>query len=138
MQTKVETIVDLGNTRVFADAPDLSPAIQIVSKELPEDSHTAQVAIFVRGEQVKAFKDQLADKQFALSIHDQLDTGWQLKAVNARALFTKIMASGKPLEDVIEKHSYYGIKTGLNEAFIINQDTKDSLVKEDSNLCDSY
>ncbi len=74
-QTKVETIVDLGNTRVFADAPDLSPSIQIVSKEVPEDSHTAQVAVFARGEQIKAFRDQLADRLFTVSIHDQLDKG---------------------------------------------------------------
>ncbi|MGH2510013.1 MAG: Eco57I restriction-modification methylase domain-containing protein, partial [Ktedonobacteraceae bacterium] len=34
-QTSVEQIIDLGNTRVFADAPDLSPAIQIVRKLAP-------------------------------------------------------------------------------------------------------
>ena len=131
-QTKVETIVDLGNTRVFADAPDLSPAIQIVSKAVPEDSHTAQVAIFARGEQVKAFKDQLADRLFALSIHDQLDTGWQLRSTDTRALFTKLITLGKPLEDVIKQHLFYGVKTGFNEAFIINQTTRDALVKADS------
>lgn len=32
LQTSVEQVIDLGNTRVFADAPDLSPAIQLVRK----------------------------------------------------------------------------------------------------------
>lgn len=129
-QTKVETIVCVGNTRVFADAPDLSPSIQIVSKEIPDDTHTAKIATFVRGEQIKAFKDQLADRLFALSIFDQLDTGWQLTMPELRTLFTKIMKVGKPLGEFVAKHMYRGVLTGLNEAFIIDQIIRDELVKE--------
>jgi type I restriction-modification system DNA methylase subunit len=131
-QTTVETIVELGNTRVFADAPDLSPSIQIVSKTLPEGEYQAQVAIFSRGEQVKVFKEQLADRQFALSIHDQLDTGWQLTSDDSRKLFSKLMATGNPLGDVIERRMYRGVLTGLNAAFIIDQATRDRLIKEDT------
>ena len=129
-QTTVETIVDLGNTRVFADAPDLSPSVQIVHKTLPTDKHAAQVAVFGRGESIKSFREQLADKLFPVSIHDQLDTGWQLTNNDLRALFNKIMAAGKPLGEEIEGQMYYGVKTGLNEAFIIDQATRDRLVKE--------
>jgi hypothetical protein len=129
--TTVETIVDLGNTRVFADAPDLSPSIQIVRKTLPEDGHLAQAAIFGRGERVTGFREQLAGKLFALSIHDQLDTGWQMTGDAPRILFAKIMAAGKPLGEVIEKQLYRGILTGLNEAFIIEQSTRDKLVRND-------
>ena len=49
-----------------------------------------------------------------------------------RTLFTKLMATGKSLGDVIEGHMYIGVKTGLNEAFIINQATRDRLVKDDA------
>jgi len=130
-QTTVETIVDLGNTRVFADAPDLSPSIQIVRKMRPEDKYVAQAAIFGRGERVTGFREQLADRLFALSIHDQLDTGWQMTGDAPRALFAKIMAVGKPLGEVVAGRMYYGIKTGLNAAFIIDQSTRDRLVKDD-------
>jgi tRNA1(Val) A37 N6-methylase TrmN6 len=63
-QTTVETIIDLGNTRVFADAPDLSPSIQIVRKTLPINGYKAQVAIFGRKEQITGFREQLADRMF--------------------------------------------------------------------------
>ncbi len=130
-QTTVETIIDLGNTRVFADAPDLSPSIQLVRKSFPTKDYTAQVAIFGRGENVTSFKEQLEDKLFALSIIDQLDAGWQLTSDASRRLFTKLMAAGKPLGEEIERLMYRGVVTGLNEAFIIDQATRDRLVKDD-------
>jgi type I restriction-modification system DNA methylase subunit len=130
-QTTIESLVDLGNTRVFADAPDLSPSIQIVQKTLPTNNYTAQIAIFSRGESVHSFREQLDDKMIAVSMSDQPDEGWQLAGDDARTLFTKIMATGRPLGEAVEKRLYYGIKTGLNEAFIIDQRTRDRLIKED-------
>ena len=41
------------------------------------------------------------------------------------------MATGKPLREVVQGRIYRGVLTGLNEAFIINQVTRDRLVKED-------
>ena len=130
-QTTVETIVDLGDNRVFADAPDMTPAIQIVRKTNPTNGYTAKATAFARGESITSFRDQLDDKLFTISIHDQPDTGWQMTGDTSRSLFTKIMATGKPLGEVVDGHMYYGIKTGLNEAFIIDQATRDRLVKDD-------
>ncbi len=130
-QTTIETIIDLGNNRVFADAPDLTPAIQVVRKTSPTNVYTAQAAIFARGERVTTFREQLDKKLFALTIHDQLDTGWQLTGDAQRVLLAKLIATGKPLGEVIEEHLYRGVVTGLNEAFIIDQTTRDRLVKDD-------
>lgn len=129
--TTIETIIDLGNTRVFADAPDLSPSISLVQKTLPTDDYTARAAVFGRGEQITAFREQLDDKLFAVSMHNQLDAGWQLTGDALRTLFTRLMETGKPLGEVVEGRMYYGIKTGFNEAFIIDQSTRDRLIKDD-------
>ncbi|HJT59404.1 MAG TPA: N-6 DNA methylase [Ktedonobacteraceae bacterium] len=130
-QTTIETIVDLGDNRVFADAPDMTPSIQIVQKTQPTDGYIAQVAVFGRGEGISSFRDRLDDKLFPLSIHDQLDRGWQISRDSSRVLLAKLLAVGRPLIEVVEKQMYYGIKTGLNEAFIITQSTRDRLVKDD-------
>lgn len=130
-QTTIGTIIDLGDNRIFADAPDLTPAIQIIRKTLSVDRHIAYAAIFARGESVKTFREQLTAKQFALSIHDQLDTGWQLTSDASRVLATKLLQTGRPLGEAVQGHIYYGVKTGLNEAFIIDQATRDRLVKDD-------
>src|SRR5258708_9667649 len=91
----------------------------------------AFAAIFARGESVKTFTEQLATKLFALSIHDQLDTGWQLMSNASRTLVAKLLESGRPLGEVLQGRIYYGVKTGLNEAFIVDQVTRDRLVKDD-------
>ena len=41
------------------------------------------------------------------------------------------MACGRPLDDVVAGRIYYGVKTGLNDAFIIDQTTRDRLVAAD-------
>jgi type I restriction-modification system DNA methylase subunit len=130
-QTTVEAIIDLGNTRVFADAPDLSPSIQIVRKTLPENDYTAQIAVFGRDGHITSFRDQLVGKFLNVSMRNQLDSGWQLTGDALRNLFTKLMAAGKPLGEVVEGRMYRGVLTGLNEAFIIDQNTRDRLVKDD-------
>jgi len=131
-QNTVETLIDLGNNYIFADAPDLSPSIQIVRKAKPTEEHIAQCAVFSKGEQIAAFKDQLPSKLFPLSIHDQLDTGWKLTGKNSRDLLAKLMKIGTPLLDVVEGNIYRGVVTGLNEVFIIDQTLRDKLVSENS------
>ncbi len=129
--TTIETIIDLGNTRVFADAPDLSPAIILVQKNAPTEDYSAQVAVFGRGESITAFRSQLNTRLFPVSMRNQLDSGWQLSDDSLRTLFSKLMASGKPLGEVVAGRMYRGVLTGLNEAFIVDQTTRDRLVKDD-------
>ena len=128
--TTVELLVDLGDNRVFAEAPDVYPAIHLVRKGLPPATQTARAAVFTRGEGVHNFALQVADKLIPLTIHDQDDSGWQLGADAGRQLFRKIMAAGKPLGEVVHGRIYRGVLTGLNEAFIIDQATRDRLVND--------
>jgi hypothetical protein len=129
--TTVEKLIDLGDNRVFADAPDVYPAIHVVRRDAPPVDHTAQAAVFTRGEGLANFEERVASKLFSLSIHDQLDTGWQLGDVAGRRVFAKLMAGGTPLGEVANGQMYRGVLTGLNEAFIIDTATRDRLVEED-------
>ncbi len=132
LHTSVEQILDLGNTRVFADAPDLSPAIQLVRKLPPSNGNQAKVAIFARGDTISEFRESLDDGRLVeVSIHDQPDEGWQLRNDTSRRLLARLIASGKPLGEVVEKKMYYGIKTGLNDAFIIDSATRKRLIQAD-------
>lgn len=132
LQTSVEQIIDLGNTRVFADAPDLSPAIQIVRKQIPSHGHQAQAALFARSDTMSTFRDTLDRRFFAVSIDDQPDEGWQLRSDASRQLFARLSAYGKPLGDVVGKRMHYGIKTGLNDAFIIDSARRTRLIEADA------
>jgi hypothetical protein len=130
-EATVETLVDLGDNRVFAEAPDVYPAIQVVRRQMPPADHTAQAVVFTRSEGLAQFAQQVAIKFFPVTIYDQPDEGWRLEGQGLRSLLHKVMASGTPLGQVADEQIYYGIKTGLNEAFIIDQTTRNQLVHED-------
>jgi hypothetical protein len=130
-KTTVEKLIDLGDNRVFADAPDVYPAIHVVRNDRPPSDHVAKAAVFTRGEGLKNFEEKIADKLFPLSIYDQLDSGWQLGDAAERRVFAKLMAGGRPLGEVVDGRMYRGVLTGLNEAFIIDTAIRDRLVRED-------
>ncbi len=46
-------------------------------------------------------------------------------------LLAKIRDKGTPLGEYVKGNIFYGIKTGLNEAFVIDQNTRDRLIEED-------
>ncbi len=127
-KVSVETLIDLGDNRVFEDAPDLVPAIPIVCKAAPDAAQTAQVAVFTRGEGLDNFERRLADKFIPVSIHDQNDEGWQLGAGAERVLFAKLMRQGTPLGNIVDSEIRRGVLTGYNEAFIIDTMTRNAIV----------
>jgi hypothetical protein len=56
---------------------------------------------------------------------------WTLEQPEVVALLDKIRTNGVPLADYAGVKPLYGIKTGLNEAFLIDTPTRDLLVKDD-------
>lgn len=130
-QTTVDQLIDLGDNRVFQDAPDVYPAIVVLRKTTPADEQHAQAVTFRRGEGVRDLSAQVTERARAVSIHDQPDSGWQLGDDAVRRLLARLLQHGQPLGDVVGGQMYYGIKTGLNEAFIIDQATRDRLLTED-------
>ena len=55
---------------------------------------------------------------------------WVILSRIEREIMEKINRVGLPLKEW-DIYIYYGIKTGCNEAFIINNETKEALIKED-------
>lgn len=62
--------------------------------------------------------------------------GWQLEPQVKRNLLGRIRKAGKPLGEYVEGRLYYGIKTGFNDAFVIDGETKDRLIQEDPRSAD--
>jgi hypothetical protein len=129
-ETVVETLIDLGDNRVFTDAPDVYPAIHVVCRTKPSEAYQAHAATFNRGEGVDEFAQQLVRKLTPVTMHDQPDSGWQLNDAE-RTVFTRLMGVGTSLGDVVADRLYRGVLTGLNEAFIINDEVKALLLKQD-------
>ena len=61
------------------------------------------------------------------------DAGWSLAGDTENMIITKISKVGKPLGEYVNRKIYRGVLTGLNEAFVIDRETKERLIAEDPN-----
>ena len=56
---------------------------------------------------------------------------WSLTTSNAKDILDKLWEKSVPLGEFVNNHIYYGIKTGYNEAFVIQRDVSDRLIAAD-------
>ncbi|MCK9482700.1 MAG: BREX-1 system adenine-specific DNA-methyltransferase PglX, partial [Bacteroidia bacterium] len=69
-------------------------------------------------------------KNHSIILTNLSEVGWSIVDKNEKKLKEKIDTIGKPLKDW-NVNIYYGIKTGKDKAFIIDNKTKDRLCQED-------
>jgi len=62
--------------------------------------------------------------------------GWVLEDPTLVRLFDRLMEQGTRLGEYVRGRMYRGIVTGLNEAFVIDQQKRDELISEDPNSAD--
>ena len=72
----------------------------------------------------------MADNGFDLAPADLPDSGWSLAEPALLQLRRKIEAAGTPLRDYLKGGIRWGTKTGLNDAFVIDAATRESLIAE--------
>ena len=120
-KTTIKKIIDFGGVKVF-DIPTVDVSIIGFLKNIPSDENKIAVQIHKKEkEQCKEFKiEQLQLREESYCLGD----------VNSLSLKRKIEKAGVPLKDW-DVRICFGIKTGFNEAFIIDNETKERLCKED-------
>ena len=69
--------------------------------------------------------------QYSVSKDQPNDHGWSLSQNVVKYLLGDLVKKGVALGKYVNNQIYYGIKTGFNEAFIIDSETRDSLIAED-------
>ncbi|MCC5917814.1 MAG: hypothetical protein JJU02_10880, partial [Cryomorphaceae bacterium] len=76
-------------------------------------------------------KNYLQENEIQVLVEELSSEGWTLTDTKTQALLSKIKSKGIPLQDYVKNKIFYGIKTGLNEAFVIDKETKARLIAED-------
>lgn len=94
--------------------------------------HALQVATFTDISQIENPEQTIKEIGFQLSAEDLKEEGWTLERPEILALMDKLRKAGKPLGEYVQGRFYRGILTGLNEAFVIDEATREKLIAEDS------
>ena len=128
-----DLLVDFGHAPNFPDAATC-PVVAIVRRPHPADStDTATLRVCpIPREALDEIKLTPFIEKHAFGVPTLLlkPQGWALEPPDVLRLFEKIKNSGKPLREVVGSPPLYGVKTGLNEAFFIDQPTRDRLITE--------
>jgi hypothetical protein len=123
----VEAVIDFGDLQLF-EGVTTYPAIITLRKGAAEEDGALE---FLKVDELpKDLEAEFAARSQAMP-RARLGAGsWQFEVDALARLRAKIVTGKKTLGEVYGA-PLYGIKTGLNEAFIINQATRDRLVKQD-------
>ena len=126
-QFDIQQIIDFGELPVFSDAATF-PCIFIVQKETVKDSKVRFVKINSLAFDSLSIEADI--KGFDVSINQLLPDNWQLTNDATTTIFAKMKANAQELSKYLDTKIQYGIKTGFNEAFILDEKTKNKLIAQ--------
>lgn len=121
-------IIDFGDLPVFETATTY-PCIMIAGK--PDKDNDQVKLTLPKTLKFSSLTDYVEQNHNLLNKNSLNDAGWSLAKENSQRLLAKIQQVGIPLKTYVNGKILYGIKTGLNEAFVIDRETKHRLISED-------
>ena len=141
-QTELRRIVDFGDAEVF-DAIAY-PTIIIATRrdvpvQMPKDNDSLRVMNWPADRdksEVEGFSALVDEIGFDVPQKVLAADGWQLEPQAKRWLLERMRAAGIPLRQYVEGRLYYGIKTGFNEAFVIDERKREELINIDAASAD--
>ena len=125
---RIEGISDFGDLPVFEEATTYPCLLELSRAEAVETFPAVMIDTL---EYENSLNDYIRANAFTVGLDGLNDSGWTLTNQAVQRLLEKIRAAGTPLGEYVQGKIYYGIKTGLNEAFVIDADTRERLLAED-------
>jgi len=122
----IRQLIDFGDLQVFQGATTY-PCIFICGKGKVEKSFEA---VNVKTLQFESLGKYVEENKISVEQHSLDDKGWNASSDTEQKLLKKLNDAGVPLGKYLNDKVYYGIKTGFNEAFVIDATTKEKLIKE--------
>jgi adenine-specific DNA-methyltransferase len=124
---KIHQIIDFGDEKVFEAIA--YPTVVILEKEQFQKG-AFQALVWNKEKPIEQFVEVVETESFSMPQSSLNPNGWQFLDEASLQLLEKLRQSGTPLGEYVGGRFYYGIKTGLNEAFVVDRETRDRLIAE--------
>ncbi|MCR4303120.1 MAG: N-6 DNA methylase [Gallionella sp.] len=126
-QQRIENIVDFTDMPVFKNATTYTCILQLRKNE----PLRAFVATQVRTLDFPNLEEYVSNNRYQVIQSMLDDRGWSLADGDTLRLQNKLASLGIALRNYVNGAICYGVKTGYNEAFVIDQATRDKIIAED-------
>jgi type II restriction/modification system DNA methylase subunit YeeA len=127
---QINEILDFGDLQVFEEATTYPCILNITKNKTREILFSANIDSLDFPEGLANYFEQNKNEINTSQLNDE---GWTLSNSTDQNLLSKIREYGIPLSEYTEGNIFYGIKTGFNEAFVIDEITRNLLIEENSN-----
>jgi adenine-specific DNA-methyltransferase len=124
---QITDIIDFGELPVFDEASTFPAIFQVAKTEMAEPVRFTQV----KSLDFTSLKQIINETSSLLPLDAWKEDNWSLGGSDMSELMSKIRAKGIPLGEYIKGEIYYGIKTGFNQAFIIDESKRSELIEKD-------
>ena len=134
LRTFIKSIIDFGELPVFQAR--VGAAVLLTQKKAAPSGASICVAVIEKQEDIGNISETIEEYGFPIPLEKLSDEGWILAPEEVLNLINKIKRGGIRLETYLDKMGgsiFYGIKTGLDRAFIIDEETRQQLTKDAAN-----
>jgi len=133
---RVRSVIDFGDAPVFEAIA--YPSIITVSRRDPDfdPDWPVRAMNWEEGPPIESFPELFAHAAMKMERADLKPDGWRFEDKTTLQLLETLRKRGVALGDYVDGHFYYGIKTGLNEAFVIDAETRARLIAQDAKSAD--
>ena len=129
--TRIHELIDFGDAPIFeAIAYPTIVRLGRAAQSEPNAETSFRALTWQPGPPLADFVAIVRQQSFEIPQRSLDQSGWRLEGVAKRNLLEKLRAAGMPLGEYCKGRFYYGIKTGLNDAFVVDRATRDRLIAE--------
>lgn len=127
-KSTIHHAIDFGDAAVFEAIA--YPSILQIGKTAPKKKAQIKSLVWDAQQPLSEFSSVFRDRSFSVAQKELTADGWQLASNANLRLLEKLRAAGTPLGEYVGGRFYYGIKTGFNDAFVVDRATRDRLIAE--------
>ena len=127
----LQALLDFGSVQVFDAA--VNTCIVRGEKRMSEANHTFWAATLRSGSDDFNVQEAFQTQAFPMQNSQLSPDEWTLASPEVLALLEKLQSTGMPLGESVQGQLYFGIKSGYDTAFVIDNAKREQLIATDAN-----
>ncbi|MCK5678584.1 MAG: Eco57I restriction-modification methylase domain-containing protein, partial [Flavobacteriaceae bacterium] len=128
----LEEVVDFGDLQIFQGATTYPMIMTLNNQEVSESFDFLKLETIDFGD----LAEYVENKHSKVILNKLDDNAWQLVSKDVQNILDKTMQNSSSFGSYTEGKINRGILTGFNDAFVINEQTKNELIRQDNNSID--
>lgn len=125
---QVDQLIDFGDLEVFKGVAAY-PCILLIRKRRPKSGIRFANIFKLQGVDLEGLMNS---NSRSVSVESLQDTGWLMVSDPGASLLEKLRRNSVDFGEYTKGKVFYGVKTGLNVAFVIDEKTREFLIRQDS------